>query len=493
MARFMVVWLSLVLLSPTVAGQVDRGVPDVTAAEAARIEAGLNAGVANASNWLMLESPLRVTVEDSGYRIAIPPATISADAFAITLGDWAVDLVPRAGARYRVVWTVPERIIINDVADDSGDQVSILIGEQRGTAVWSSTYETLLGLDIAWSDITFVLPPDDAADVSLAIESLAVSVASDEVSPGVVDLRYQATVSGFALDARDVGFRAGVGAISVSAALDTFRFGTFADFADELLALAQQHEVDRGPSPVDPALLAEMAAVAESTDVLGAFRVDVALKDLEGAFLGSSVGIGRMHSSVSTTDLDQSAMQLSFQHSLHEAVMMPDIGFGALMPSAVRTGLILDGLPIALFPSFVLSVVSTDDGATPLDTDMLIETAVRDGLTATRPLTAIGEVYFRAPAGVIDLRTEARGDPSAIDGAVWNADIEIRRLEDLLAALRFLPVDLDDTAFVDWARTFGELSVDPDSGDPILSYDISLEADGRLLVNGNDLTPIIAR
>ena len=484
---------SLALLLPVTASGQDA--PALTQEGAARIETALKDWFTRAIERdeagveISLASPITVEVGEDAYVATVPPTTMVSPDLRINWGTVTVEIAPRTEDIFDLSWTVPERI---DVSDSSGTHPGvILIGGQTGTAVWSAAYGALLSLDAEWSDVSAIPAegPSDNAEIRAA--AVRATMTSEETAPGVFDFAYEGALAGVLIIDRREDARIDVGEVRLGGGFDGLRLAAYMDFVQTVQALYQQYPADRFGRP-DPAVYADVSAMLQEIELLfagvsGAVTVEgvdvVFGDDFKVEF--DSAGLA-----IEIAGLDQPMAQIGLV-SGHEALAVSS-EFEAVTPEDVRVDLTLRDIPTEEYGGILLEVL---DGAALLGPQtagfMAIE-ALGNTLSVAETALVINEIHVDAPAIGVDVDGELRSNwGTSSNPLVGHVEIVLRRFETFLSALQSYSATRDGVPLIAFAGTVGQIEEDPETGELIRRYLFEFEPDGAVLLNGNDLMPLL--
>lgn len=381
---------------------------------------------------------------------------------------------------YRVTMTLPQLVTAHDA---EGKEVGrIAIGRQSFDGQWSSSTLTFDSLDVAYNEVIFDM---DNGAVSGRIGTFAYQAA--------MVARGQGRVSGPAsVSLADVRIVGDSGARMVSLAKATFATNVrdfnrdfFSDLSDRAALMGGVYEESENQTPLS-------ALPRDLGELVGAVGFDVTLEgfSLRDAATGGDLTLGSLSYGLELADVDRSLATFSMRYA-HDALDAggPDLP-SDLVPRQAALRLSVDRIPLNQLTDLVGVMISqslsAEPGASPPEAD------IAAALASAKTVLRIDEANVAAGDATAALSGSLQADASALNGAVGTFLLTTFGLEWLIDKLSAMTDDEDAkqaAATLALLQALGRPEQDA-SGRTVSVYDIQLEADGRMLVNGNDLQAV---
>lgn len=155
-------------------------------------------------------------------------------------------------------------------------------------------------------------------------------------------------------------------------------------------------------------------------------------------------------------------------------------------------------LPFLIDPAMVPEVIELDFAIEPLPVTALLaligdpEVEAKSESALQRAATALKLRVARLKAGIVSvtLEGEVRGDDKAAGGVVGRGALAIANLDRIVEAAG--PVIEEYKAVIQLIAAMGQKTAGAD-GQPVTRWEIESGADGRTLLNGNDVSALVAQ
>lgn len=359
------------------------------------------------------------------------------------------------------------------------------IGEQVGSAVLIPEYEGVASYDLIWSDLQLRVAEQP---VDLQIGRLSAIQTGQEVEPGIFDNRATFDIANLLLSVVEEdllieldGFSGELSATGVNLPAQS---ALMVSIEPLLLQLETQ--------PEDPVVYDELRAIlAETPNLIDGFAGTSELNGLRIHTDDQFVGLAQTTGSIGVSGLASDRADLSLSFDLTGLEFQPEIPFQGLIPveagydihaADVSTDVLLDWLDglLATIPELGAEV------ALPASFFSLYE-----DLAGTGALLDIRSLHLETQSAGFSFSGRIRPDSAAMFGATVEADLEATALGRLTETLRTLP-DAGAAAAAGLAmiQALGSREID-DDGETVHRYQFEVTRDGTVMLNGNDLGPIL--
>ena len=440
-----------------------------------------------------------VVSEDAQGRIGLDVRGLvfAGDFGGLEVGDVRVDLAPLGDGRYRASFGLPARMTVRDTRGDA--VMEIVAGRHDLGGVydldgdfWSQTHGTVSALalrSVPAPDRGFAL---EVADLTLS-STFAETARGKRSGPG------ELTLSGVAVTA--FGGTARLGEVRLEFAFDNVDFGFFRELNEVLYALEVRGS-RAGKRHDDRYRVAELVRMAaERAPLAGGMSMSVAVEDVVAQDpWGERLALESAALEIAAGDLDESHGTLRIAARQSGVELAVEDHAAMLIPRRAETALNLGRLPVAA----VL-------GAIPTMTDAATETpetfrAWRE--TAAKRIEAAAVQGMAAAGSSLELERfvwessalRAEGSGSLVFTGLppgWATGRFGFSVDGLAELLRDLGEADEDGNRRAWGAVAG-LTVLEAAGRPVEgtggkrhAYDFTLDSDGRFLLNGGNVGPLL--
>jgi hypothetical protein len=380
----------------------------------------------------------------------------------LTLGDIVVDKAEIAGGLWRLTGALPAAMAF------TGKDVPATT-----VMIARSSFEVVIDPRTGWISASKL----DAADLALIVAGLGRVTAAD-----------------FAFDSRTETQPAGRASLP-----STYRLGGISVRDDTGRELATLRAI-RGRQNWDGVALdraqdlqtflfssggseAEMEKQFErmiKPDVIArglAYRFEaegLAVGDGAGGKLGALDGAS-FEATLTGLDTNHATLSFGFRHSGLE-IQLPFLFDPAVVPELVELDFAIEPLPVTA----LLAVI--DDPEADAKSESLLK----------RAGTALKLRIARLKAGIVsaELEGELRGDDNAAGGVVGRGALSVTNLDKVIESAG--PLIEEYKAVIQLVAAMGQKTTGAD-GQPVTRWEIESGADGRTLLNGNDVSALVAQ
>ncbi|ANC92302.1 hypothetical protein A6A40_10520 [Azospirillum humicireducens] len=446
------------------------------------------------------------TVKPAGdhYDVALPRLSVEgAEGGLIDVGTILLSVTPKDDSQFGLAVTLPSAIKVQDLDenDEYVDVAIISIGKQSFTSTWSGTLETLLTVDAAYNDIA----------VSAADGKGKLSVASMTM---VQDLKPEASTGGASLWSGPSAF-----AFSGLSLLD--------DKNKELMKLGSA-TAEAAYVRVDLTKVSALQKLSKQTAAMGvAPNKTELLSNLQGIFGsvtaairlsnlsfvkpedGTSVTLGQFAFHSGLTDLDQPQSTVSMGIEARDFAMTPSPAPAAFTPRAFEIKLSAAKLPnSALWKAFTeyAKTIEAQEAPPPKKGAKAPPPPPSPEVIMLQTMAAMGEAGTELRIDALNLDTPATAGTAtgalkvatpAAFGVTGGATVLLRGIDAAVKAMQPAPGTKPDKETQDllaglaMVQALGQAGKD-DSGAEIRTYKIDVTEAGQLLLNGADMTALLA-
>jgi hypothetical protein len=447
---------------------------------------------------LAWDGPVQVVPAGERYELRVPGAAlVGAGGGRLVLGTVRVDLAPGPGDTWAYSVSLPERAQGLDA--QGRPAVEARVAARSVSGVWSAGLGRSLSMDASLGGIEVVPVGAPAGDrQALGLRRLSVSQRLEETAPG--RWRWPFELSAEGLRYADSAGRpaAAVDRLSASAAtsgVDLARHAAFEEAVRGAEALFEAGDPDAPPTPAEWEAIARLVEQArdlfeEATSEFRAGGLAFRLED------GTSVRAAGLVVATRLAGLRSGRGAVSQRlalEGLEAAPLPPEIA--PFLPRDAEIALSADGLPNAALWDALARLARDGRAGDPAAADRFGE-AIAAALGAAGTEFRVDGGNLSSPALGAALSGLVRAAPGAALGLVGEADLVLRGLDAALAALAPPPgarPDADAQEFLGMLallQALGQSGTDS-QGRPLRRYAFRLGEDGRPLLNGADMAPLL--
>ena len=394
------------------------------------------------------------------------------DGSGIQVGVIRLTLAPAADGSWQVGITVPGQILM--VTADGKSDGEITIGSQHFSGRWLPALGTFVTLDGALGDLRATSKKDATR---LEVGSLAVRADLAEQPPGHWSGPGSLALSGLVMADERGTVVAHIGSVVVDSAisgLDLVKLVKIGATADA----GHRPELLRG-------LLAGISAKLAVGDTTMTASTD-----------GSSFTVKEVaaHGGIEGLDGELSSIALGYRHG--GLTLTPSPGPREFTPEKAELDLAVTSLPNTGLWSALETLVKPAPGLSDEQRGNLFSLAVMTALTQAGSRLEVKALSLDTPAAAATLKGAATFDGKAAFGMVAGVDMVLRGLDAAMKQMQPLPGAKPDPeaqktlATLALAQALGAPGQD-DAGRDLRSYKLVLGADGRIMLNGTDMSAVL--
>jgi hypothetical protein len=447
------------------------------------------------------------TVKPAGdhYDVALPRLSAEdAEGTLFDIGTVLLSVTPKDDGQYGVAITLPSAIKVQNLDDNDEyvDAATISIGKQSFTSTWSGALETLLAVDAAYNDIA----------VSAADGKGKISVASMTM---VQDLKPEAGTGGATLWSGPAAFAFGGLSVQDEKKKELVKIGgvtaeatyTRVDLTKvSALQKLSEQTAAKGVAPTSAELLPKLQGMFGG--ISGAMRLsNLSFVNPED---GTQVSLGQLAFRSGLTDLDQAMSTVSMGMEARDFSMTPSPAPAAFTPRAFEVKLSVAKLPnSALWKAFTELAKAAEAEETQPKKGAKAKAAPpppSSEMVMQQAMAAMGEAGTELRIDALNLDTPATAGTAtgavkvatqAAFGVTGGATVLLRGIDAAVKAMQPAPGAKPDKETQDllgglaMVQAMGQAGKD-DTGADVRSYKFEVTEAGQLLLNGADMTPLLA-
>lgn len=435
-----------------------------------------------------LAGEIEVTPTGDVYEVVFPPTDLVInDEARVVIESLEITLVPTGDGYYDATWELPSRFPI--LGPDGQEEVVITVDKQFGTGIFAPAYETFLTLDVSLEDIV-IEPTQEEGQATIA--SAAMLVDSVELEDGTFDSEFEMAIS-------DIAFSDGarssfdVGLIAFEGFVTEFDMEAYTAFYSEFNTLTQTAaEAGDGADGADGAAFFNgLADLMERTPKLfDAMALTYSFRDITVIDGSETFSLGEAGYGMSIEGLRGDASDFGVSVTASDIGVIPAPPEFDYVPEETVIELALEDLPndrlLTILNDFLRTSAQTSpDNAMMMAAGMLQQAVMEGGSTLQiEEVRAVSDLYRLMLEGEVI----PRGD--AAFGAVADAFMQIGGMPELISSLQNEPFGQEAIQGLTVLQGLGQQGTDEEGRD-VRIYELELQADGKVLLNGTDMGPIV--
>ena len=429
------------------------------------------------------------------YVLAVPPIAVDVeDDFSGRLEAFEALVYPRANGWQDVRWSFVSPFTARNPSGDA--DLTLTFTGTPSRVVVAPEYQTVMEAEVGIIDLVL---SDAASNGSGTASLLSMAVQSEPVAGA--DHLYAAQ-SEFEL--RDLaitnpdGETFNLGSISFGGATERQRLDLFALFAERMRGIDPEDDEAVGQ------LFAEMLVAHGDEKWLGSASFGFALEAMAFAGEDATFSIGVLDSMVSAADLDQPASDLGIRMSFAD-IASPDLppAMAPVIPTVGELDLLAADAPLEAVLGEVrgrLGSGAAEMGPKGRRMGTGVDLAALEALDpmqllgivlASDALVTLERLFVEAPIGYVEASGTVDPDPAAALQMTAALDVTIAGLPEMIAFAQQMGGDAAEAAGLASAiAAMGRDATDA-GGRATKQFDLEVTAQGQVLLNGNDLSPML--
>jgi hypothetical protein len=407
--------------------------------------------------------PVKIEEAASAVTATIPKLTLTPgkNEPAIEIGTVTLTVTEAGANRDRVAVALPDRIKFPEGS-------TLRIGQMRKTEmVWARELETAVGYDLDWRDLAVV---DEENEVPVQIGAVRATMSLRESKPGRYTGPFSLTLSNLTATDDEEDTKIKLGSLTVATEV--------VDFDIKRVKALTSGKTD------DPAAM--FAVVQELPKLAAKMSSTVSISGLTVASVEeeTSFTVDQVDLNFAFEDIDRPAarLALTYKHAGMSLEGLEDYVPEGFAPRRATLALAVEKLPLAKLADMA-TPPSGGAQAPPPSPEAALDLLAKAGTGIRLESLAIESETAEATAD--GLLTVQEG---AAFGVAGGFDIRLRGLEAIIKELKELSAGQPNpvVGFVEAIRKSGHAA-----GGGALGYKLEVKPDGQVLLNGNELMPLI--
>ncbi len=460
-------------------------------------------GMAARGGKLIKDGEVTVEISDNYYAVTLPHLTAQGpDGSRVDIGMVAINAMPGdTPETWKMTAAIPTPVIFYDAQGNAETTVSI--GQQNFAGIWNKKFKGFIKLQAQYKNMT-VKMADNSFTATLP-DSRAVYDLKDD-GTGLWSGPMKLTASDLAVNLADSG-TATFARINSVVNLIAYNPESAAAYGERMAALTESYNAgeESGSASHISGVYNMIADLMGS--VWDGFTMNL---DVDGVHMtrppipGSPAGdlsLSQCGLSFGMTGFRTGSVMMQFGFNYKDFAMTPPSpDFDETMPTSAKLDLRLNNLPFKALAD--LGRTSIEDVAKMPDAGTMIGMKALMSLPmiltqAQTNMSVEKETYFSNKDYSIRVSGTVKPDLAAQKSAVGTATIEITGLEKLLANInqRLKDPNTDPAKMADLQETQSMLTVlqmaGQQQGDGMRVYNIELNQQGQVLINGTDMTVLM--
>ena len=440
---------------------------------------------------LVVASEPTISQDGAGFTIGLPDVGYALFDGMIGLGDISIRVQTADGDRLSLDIALPERATFTDASQSISE---VLLGTPQFTGIWDPSIFAFAAFDISVESVEL------HADAEMPVRTGPLTLVREAVQ--VADVRWDA-VTTFQVAGVEVGPRSaaphaqfaeltarsqlsGIDLASYGAMVQALQFDPMsmwppADMSQEALnAVADFYEhvaVGRIGSSF------AVAGLRVSGSELGTeVAVSIGQALFESAWSAASDGLGTLSARVALGEVDVGGLELESMEQLLPRAFDFDVEIARLPMAAILRSM----------AGMVQQIAEVPEDGVPM-AQFAILGQLQQLLSESGVVLRLRQARLAAPSALAELQAEGRMDSAAVYGAVGELALEVDGIDHAIAVLRSDPANTDANgaaAILMLLQGLGE----PVAGEPGTNrrrYLFSVGGDGIVLLNGDDISPLL--
>jgi uncharacterized ubiquitin-like protein YukD len=445
---------------------------------------------------IAFDGDVAVVPDGNDYRVTIPAVTALVDGGTVSIrtGDGVTfDMVQLRDGVYDLSWSAFDRVDITELDDPEAPVVTISFTHTGSEAVFVTALPTLLSANAEISDVRIT----DGEQDFLTLDRLALigdGELSDANEVSIMDSVMSFIISGLSVNEPDGIAKFILDDITITTSVDRLNVSAYADLVRRMEAF-----IDDGPDmPSDdmpPEMYDLMISLLEAEPpIMDAADFNLSIGGMRFQDDEFIVSMDRFDLGTGLTGLTSEAATLGFRvamEALDVGLDMEDLE--PFVPRSMSVNLNIADLPTQGLNQAALQFLESGRQLGPEAAAMMSLFRVQGVLLESD--ARIELVDTSVTTSVVDMLVNGNIRPSrdALFGALAESRLEIAGMSDMIAAIRAMPeADTDVLTGLTLLQTMGREET-RDDGAVVRTYNFELAQDGRILLNGTDLSPLLSQ
>ncbi len=455
---------------------------------------------------------VKIKLDDdiAGNPAANPAVPKDAEAFNVDLGITAINAMPdEEPGRWKMTVAIPATISVNNGSDFS---MKMNVGSQNTAGLFNENYGYFTKLDSTLKDIKFNIS-SMGDNVSFGLGDIVIKSNLEEDGQGYLSGPTSVKLGNLSFDIPEEKVDINVGAIRVVSDIKKYKALSRAEYKEKMLALGDKlkslddnNNSGAAPKPPSPDqvedLLNSIFSLSDFEGVnvrYGIENLGVTSQNPNDNFNSIKVGNGFFALGLGNLKSEEGSFNIGMGYSGVAIDPMPQ-GYQGILPDAVNIALSAQKIPMqsiwTLLTNTAKGVSENPDMAQMAGFGLLMKLPMMLSQAGTQ--IVINNNYIKSPVYKIALDGTITADMNAVTNVVADLKGKFDGLDEVLGLAQASannPNVPDAGKFrsivgqLGMLKSFGKAGTSPD-GKSSYSYDIKMTPDGKMLVNGQDMSAL---
>ena len=434
-----------------------------------------------------LQGDVEVTAEGDHYAVTLPTFIFGLQGPQLVVDPILATLTPTADDLIDVTWTMPSRY---EVGAGGQTMATMSIDAQTAEGTFAPAFETFTDLNFVLERIELRPTQEEGA---ATVDTFSMVMDTEEVAPDRFDADFDVVLAGLDVDPGQQDGVLSLDEIGLAGSISHLDMREYTMFGQQLnqLMSAADMENPRGP---DPMVFGDIAALLRETpNLFSDMDLTYRLHGLnfgdgqEGAQLGSA------SAGMYVTGLDQPAGTIGFHADMNELAIQPTPPFNNILPQEVRAEVMLVDLPNEQLLNLLIDFLEQTSEMGPDMAGTMFMVGLQQAVMQSGASLEVPEIYV--DLGVSEINFTGTVSPTASSplGVVADATLTVSNMAGLIGELQAMgPMGQDVVQGLTVLQTMGEVS-QTGEGQSLHSYHFQATDAGQVLLNGNDMGPMMGQ
>ncbi|MBV6656575.1 MAG: hypothetical protein KI785_02285 [Devosiaceae bacterium] len=444
---------------------------------------------------IFFDGEVEALPEGNSYAVAVPDLVFEVDDdFRGVLPAFDAQVTPMGGELLEVIWTFTSPFAANN--PDGNESLTVTFDNADNRILAAPQYETALEVDIRLSDMELAVPSEG---VTGGADLFYIGTNSDALDADAHLYAVESLIelSGLSVvHPTDGSFE--LGSLILAGESDRQRLDLFAAVSERMRGVDPDDEEENLQA------LAELLVTSADEAWIGDMTLGVAMTDLVFDIDDAAFSLGEFTTDIVANNLDAEAADLGIELSIAD-VASPELPepMKPVIPTFAELALYANDAPLQAVLGEVRATLGTGEAemgpkGRRMGTGVSYE-ALEDldpmellGILLTSDaLVELRALRVEAPLGYLSGAGTMDPDPGAALQFTAQVDLRIAGLAEMIAFAQSMGSDIAEAAaFASVLSAMGRDATDED-GVAVKDFEIEVTAAGQVLLNGNDLSPIL--
>lgn len=443
--------------------------------------------VTGAEAEVTLQGDVEVAAEGDHYAVSLPTFVFGLQGPQLVVEPILATLMPMDNGWYDVNWTIPSRY---DVGAGGQTMATMSIDAQTGEGVFAPEFETFTDLNFVLERLELRPTQEEGA---ATIDTFSMVMDTEEVATDRFDADFDVVMAGLDVDPGQQDGVLSLDEIGLAGSIDHLNLREYTTFGQQLnqLMSAADMENPRGP---DPMVFGDIAnLLRETPNLFSDMDLTYRLHGLnfrdgsEGAQLGSA------SAGIFVNGLDQPTGTIGFHADMNELAIQPEPPFNGILPQEVRAEVMLVDLPNEQMLNLLIDFLDQTGEMGPDMAGTMFMVGLQQAVMQSGATLEVPEIYVDLGVSEISFTGTMAPTTSSPLGVVADATLSVSNMAGLITELQAMgPMAQDVVQGLTVLQTMGEVSQN-DSGASLHTYHFQATDAGQVLLNGNDMGPMMGQ